>query len=195
LVLARTRTARTHWALHLDCQGLHPGLAASRWPDPYVFEIYDEQNIRAVVNCCEFDNRREVPSQFVYHQITTCPNTACRPMRRSSASVTLMDKQHAAREAVVVHCGAGCGRTGSSSSPSARRRTSSRRKLIRCSGFGTAKILPGKPRAERLRQAVSAQAVHKTLSLRAFFQSEGIRAKHHASTHLLQTVCIQSKRG
>ena len=44
-------------------------IAASWWPDPSVFDIYDEQHIRAVVNCCEFDNRQDVPSQFVYHHI------------------------------------------------------------------------------------------------------------------------------
>ncbi len=44
-------------------------IAASWWPDPSVFDIYDEQNIRAVVNCCEFDNRQDVPSQFAYHHI------------------------------------------------------------------------------------------------------------------------------
>jgi len=60
-------------------------IAASWWPDPYVFDIYDEQNIRAVVNCCEFDNRHDVPSQLP--TITsTCPTTACPRMPKSSTS-------------------------------------------------------------------------------------------------------------
>ena len=44
-------------------------IAASWWPDPYVFDIYKENKIRAVVNCCEFDNRQDGPDQFSYYHI------------------------------------------------------------------------------------------------------------------------------
>jgi protein-tyrosine phosphatase len=64
-------------------------IAASWWPDPYVFDIYEEQNIRAIVNCYG------VPTDAQIEHF-----------------VRLMDRHHAAREAVVVHCVAGCGRTG-----------------------------------------------------------------------------------
>ena len=86
-------------------------IAASWWPDPYVFDIYEEQNIRAIVNCCEFDNRHDVPSQFAYHHINV-PDYGVPTDAQIEQFVRLMDKHHAAREAVVVHCVAGCGRTG-----------------------------------------------------------------------------------
>ena len=86
-------------------------IAASWWPDPYVFEIYEEQNIRAVVNCCEFDNRQDVPSHFSYYHINV-PDYGVPTDAQIERFVTLMDQHHAAREAVVVHCVAGCGRTG-----------------------------------------------------------------------------------
>jgi hypothetical protein len=71
-------------------------IAASWWPDPYVFEIYEEQNIRAVVNCCEFDNRRDVPEQFVYHHINV-PDYGVPTDAQIEQFVSLMDKHHAAR--------------------------------------------------------------------------------------------------
>jgi len=45
-------------------------IAASWWPDPEVIDIYTAEGVKAIVNCCEFDNRK------------------------------------------VIHCVAGCGRTG-----------------------------------------------------------------------------------
>jgi hypothetical protein len=113
-------------------------IAASWWPDPYVFDIYDEQNIRAVVNCCEFDNRRDVPSQFTYHHINV-PDYGVPTDAQIEQFMTLMDKHHAAREAVVVHCVAGCGRTG---------------QFIVAWCARPPKVLLRNPRAERLRQAV-----------------------------------------
>lgn len=86
-------------------------IAASWWPDPYVFDLYAENNIRAVVNCCEFDNRRDVPDQFVYHHIHV-PDYGVPTDAQMEHFLSLMDEHHAAREAVAVHCVAGCGRTG-----------------------------------------------------------------------------------
>ena len=86
-------------------------IAASWWPDAYVFDIYAAQNIRAVVNCCEFDNRQDVPTQFAYHHIHV-PDYGVPTDAQIDRFVTLMDKHHAAGEAVVIHCVAGCGRTG-----------------------------------------------------------------------------------
>ena len=86
-------------------------IAASWWPDPYVFDIYDEHNIRAVVNCCEFDNRDDVPGQFEYYHINV-PDYGVPTDAQIEAFLDLMDRHHHANEPVVVHCVAGCGRTG-----------------------------------------------------------------------------------
>jgi protein-tyrosine phosphatase len=64
-----------------------------------------------VVNCCEFDNRQDVPSQFTYHHINV-PDYGVPTDAQIERFIALMDQHHAAREPVVVHCVAGCGRTG-----------------------------------------------------------------------------------
>jgi protein-tyrosine phosphatase len=86
-------------------------IAASWWPDPYVFDLYEENHIRAVVNCCEFDNRQDVPSQFAYYHFNV-PDYGVPTDAQIERFVTLMDQHHQAKEPVVVHCVAGCGRTG-----------------------------------------------------------------------------------
>lgn len=63
------------------------------------------------MNCCEFDNRQDVPSQFDYYHINV-PDYGVPTDAQIEQFVSLMDQHHAAREAVVVHCVAGCGRTG-----------------------------------------------------------------------------------
>ena len=86
-------------------------IAASWWPDPYVFEIYREKKIRAVVNCCEFDNRHDVPKPFAYYHIHV-PDYGVPTEAQIEQFLEIMDHHHEAREAVVIHCVAGCGRTG-----------------------------------------------------------------------------------
>ncbi len=86
-------------------------IAASWWPDPYVFDIYEEEKIRAIVNCCEFDNRRDVPDQFAYYHINV-PDYGVPTEAQIAHFLEVMDRHHQAKEAVVVHCVAGCGRTG-----------------------------------------------------------------------------------
>ncbi len=86
-------------------------IAASWWPDPYVFDIYREQGVRAVVNCCEFDNRKDVPDDFAYHFIHVA-DYGVPTDEQLEHFVELMDEHHRKKEPVVVHCVAGCGRTG-----------------------------------------------------------------------------------
>lgn len=86
-------------------------IAASWWPDPYVFDLYLERGIRAVVNVCEFDNRRDVPAAFAYHHISV-PDYGVPTDEQIDHFLELMDGHHRSKEAVVVHCVAGCGRTG-----------------------------------------------------------------------------------
>ena len=86
-------------------------IAASWWPDPYVFDLYKANKIQAVVNCCEFDNRQDVPSHFQYHHFNV-PDYGVPTDAQIERFLDLMDEHHQANEAVVVHCVAGCGRTG-----------------------------------------------------------------------------------
>lgn len=86
-------------------------IAASWWPDPYVYDIFAEKGIKAVVNVCEFDNRKDVPNEFDYHFIDV-PDYGVPTDEQIDQFLKLMDKHATAKEPVVVHCVAGCGRTG-----------------------------------------------------------------------------------
>jgi len=86
-------------------------IAASWWPDPDVFEIYEEEGVRAVVNCCEFDNRQDVPAQFSYYHVNVA-DYGVPTDDQIQTFLDLMDRHHEAGEPVAVHCVAGCGRTG-----------------------------------------------------------------------------------
>jgi len=86
-------------------------IAASWWPDPYVFDIFDDHGIKAVVNVCEFDNRKDVPAHLDYHFIHV-PDYGVPTQAQIDHFLNLMDKHHAAGEPAVIHCVAGCGRTG-----------------------------------------------------------------------------------
>ena len=86
-------------------------IAASWWPDPYVFDIFAERGIKAVVNVCEFDNRQDVPAHLAYH-FYHVPDYGVPKEDQIDDFVARMDEHHSRKEPVVVHCVAGCGRTG-----------------------------------------------------------------------------------
>lgn len=86
-------------------------IAASWWPDPYVFDLYDEQGIKVIVNVCEFDNRRDVPKRFDAHFIRVADYGVPTDLQINHF-IELMDEYHREGKPVVVHCVAGCGRTG-----------------------------------------------------------------------------------
>ena len=43
--------------------------AASWWPDPPVFLRYEKEGIKVIINCSEFDNRKDIPKNFSYYHI------------------------------------------------------------------------------------------------------------------------------
>ena len=86
-------------------------IAASWWPDPEVFELFKEKGIKSVVNVWGFDNRQDVPKQFAYHFIHV-PDYGVPTDEQIERFIKLMDRHHAAKEPAVIHCVAGCGRTG-----------------------------------------------------------------------------------
>lgn len=108
-------------------------IAASWWPDPYVFDILADEGVKAVVNVCEFDNRKDVPRQFDYHFFHV-PDYGVPSDSQIEQFLSLMDKHHAAKEPVVIHCVAGCGRTGQFIIAWCARRASSRKELIPSTG-------------------------------------------------------------
>jgi len=86
-------------------------IAASWWPDPYVFDIYKEQGIKAIVNCSEFDNKQDVPSHFDYYHLDI-PDFGTPTDHQLERFLKICEKHNSKKEAIVVHCVAGCGRTG-----------------------------------------------------------------------------------
>ena len=105
----------------------------SWWPDPYVFDIFDDHGIKAVVNVCEFDNRKDVPAHLDYHFIHV-PDYGVPTQAQIDHFLNLMDKHHAAGEPAVIHCVAGCGRTGQFSSPGVQKLDLSLKERTRFNG-------------------------------------------------------------
>lgn len=86
-------------------------IAASWWPDQEVFQLYKKNNIKAIVNCCEFDNRDDVPEQFDYYHINI-PDYGIPRDDQIDYFIKIMEQHSQKDESVVIHCVAGCGRTG-----------------------------------------------------------------------------------
>ncbi len=86
-------------------------MAASWWPDPPVFEIYKKEGIIVVINCSEFDNRRDVPKEFIYYNINV-PDYGIPTDSQMERFLEITDKHDSKGDPIVVHCVAGCGRTG-----------------------------------------------------------------------------------
>ncbi|MBN1802432.1 MAG: dual specificity protein phosphatase family protein [Candidatus Lokiarchaeota archaeon] len=86
-------------------------MAASWWPDPPVFKRYEKEGIRVVINCSEFDNRKDVPNRFTYYHINI-PDYGIPTDNQIEKFLEITKKHAEKKESIVVHCVAGCGRTG-----------------------------------------------------------------------------------
>ncbi|TFF95266.1 MAG: hypothetical protein EU544_03115 [Promethearchaeota archaeon] len=86
-------------------------MAASWWPDPPVFKRYKEEGIKVIINASEFDNRNDVPSEFAYYHINI-PDYGTPTENQIQQFLAITEKHMNKKEAIVVHCVAGCGRTG-----------------------------------------------------------------------------------
>ena len=86
-------------------------MAASWWPDPPVFEMYKREGIKVIVNCTEFDNRQDVPEYFTYYHIHV-EDYGVPTDSQINQFLDITNRHHVNNEAIVVHCVAGCGRTG-----------------------------------------------------------------------------------
>jgi len=86
-------------------------LAAGWWPETKEIEIYKKEGIKAVINCTEFDNGQEISKYFNYYHINI-PDYGTPTEAQLERFFNIMEKHQAKKEPVVVHCVAGCGRTG-----------------------------------------------------------------------------------
>ncbi|MGV9173004.1 MAG: protein-tyrosine phosphatase family protein [Promethearchaeia archaeon] len=86
-------------------------IAASWWPDPPVFERYKKEGIKVVINASEFDNRDDVPDHFHYYHINI-PDYGVPTDEQVRRFLDITEEHHQKDHPVVVHCVAGCGRTG-----------------------------------------------------------------------------------
>lgn len=86
-------------------------IAAGWWPEKRELEIYKKEGIQVVINCSEFDNRHEISSEFKYYHIDV-PDYGVPTDNQIETFLSICDKHGKNNESIVVHCVAGCGRTG-----------------------------------------------------------------------------------
>ena len=86
-------------------------IAASWWPDPPILDIYKEEGISIVINCSEFDNRKEIQGTFQYYHFNV-PDYGLPTEKQIDAFLVICEKHSLKKEPIAVHCVAGCGRTG-----------------------------------------------------------------------------------
>lgn len=86
-------------------------MAISWWPDPYVVEKYQTEAIKVIINCSEFDNRGDIPKKFKYYHISI-PDYGTPTEDQLSRFFKITSESGSNNHPIVVHCVAGCGRSG-----------------------------------------------------------------------------------
>ena len=86
-------------------------MAASWWPDPSVIEIFKKEGINVVINCSEFENSKEIQNSFKFYHINV-PDYGLPTEIQIETFLNICDKHKLNNKSIVVHCVAGCGRTG-----------------------------------------------------------------------------------
>ena len=86
-------------------------IAASWWPDLSLIERYKREGIKAVINCSEFDNKNEISKHFEYYHINI-PDYGIPSDSQINRFIEITNKYMGNDKPIVVHCVAGCGRTG-----------------------------------------------------------------------------------
>ena len=86
-------------------------MAASWWPDPPIRRIYEIEGISVIINCSEFDNRKDIQGSFQYYHINI-PDYELATEVQIETFLGICEKHSLKSESMVVHCVAGCGRTG-----------------------------------------------------------------------------------
>jgi protein-tyrosine phosphatase len=86
-------------------------LAAGWWPEAKEIEIFKNEGIKVVINCSEFDNKREISNYFIYYHINV-PDYGLPTDKQIERFLEICENHGSKNEPIVVHCVAGCGRTG-----------------------------------------------------------------------------------
>ncbi len=86
-------------------------IAASWWPDTSLFERYKKEGIKVIINCSEFNNRNDVPKDFKYYHINI-PDFGIPTDSQLEKFLEISREFGGNNHPIVVHCVAGCGRTG-----------------------------------------------------------------------------------
>lgn len=85
-------------------------VAASWWPDSKLFERFKKEGISVIINCSEFDNRIDIPKNFIYHHFNV-PDFGVPSMEQIEKFLTTTESYLRDCMPIVIHCVAGCGRT------------------------------------------------------------------------------------
>ena len=85
-------------------------IAASWWPDLTLFEKFKEEGIAIVINCSEFDNRKDIPEGFQYHHFHV-PDYGIPSIDQINQFLLTTESYIREGYPIVIHCVAGCGRT------------------------------------------------------------------------------------
>ncbi|MHA2036997.1 MAG: phosphatase domain-containing putative toxin [Promethearchaeota archaeon] len=86
-------------------------MAASWWPDAELYEKFRKEGIKGIINCSEFDNKSDIPSDFKYFHINI-PDYGTPTDSQLDKFLEFTSKFKVMKEPIVIHCVAGCGRTG-----------------------------------------------------------------------------------
>jgi len=86
-------------------------MAISWWPDPSVIERYRNEDIKVIINCSEFDNRKDIPKEFRYFNINI-PDYGTPTDVQLKRFFEITNEWGTENNPIVVHCVAGCGRSG-----------------------------------------------------------------------------------
>jgi protein-tyrosine phosphatase len=85
--------------------------AASWWPDSSLFKRYRQEGVSVIINCSEFDNKKDIPEGFYYYHLNV-PDYGLPTEEQISRFLKICNEHGQQNETIVVHCVAGCGRTG-----------------------------------------------------------------------------------
>lgn len=87
-------------------------MGVSCWPDADHFaDEYPAHGIKAIVNVSEFDYPDGVPAGYAYYHLPI-PDYGLPTRAQVDQFLEITDRHVERAEPVVVHCVAGCGRTG-----------------------------------------------------------------------------------
>ena len=86
-------------------------IAAAWWPDPPDFERFKKEGIKVIINCSEFDNRSSVPENFKYFHFNI-PDYGTPTQAQLEKFFKITSQFITSGHPIVVHCVAGCGRSG-----------------------------------------------------------------------------------